>query len=268
MNYNNLNNLIWLPLAALSVTLLAFFLKALVTRRLILKECRATEEWVRSIVRTIERITESTSGRCTIRELRQMLAARVEKSDQVVQLLVESPGAALDAQVLRIDRLVQKSYGGDLSHSVYTVGNLAVVAGIAVTATKIVTALTQMDNADPARISAVIGHGLVSTVIGATLLCLANLLNWLVIDGPVEQITGTLTQATCVIADACLLDTPAITHRAASVASAGNTGPVTSVDSGRSKVHRPECTPRPPTPRVAQSDHAANANGDHPYAPL
>lgn len=202
MNYSNLSYLIWIPLIALSVTLLAYFFQALATRRCILKECRIIERLAERIVYNTEKIAESTSGRLTIREFRQKLEARSDKRDPVLQLLIKSVGTPVDVQLSRIDSLIHRAFGGALSDSIHTIGNLAVLVALAVTSTKILWALIQMGDADPKATTAVIGHGLLSTVAGATLAALATLLNWLIVDRAVKKIHYVLTNAVELVGDA------------------------------------------------------------------
>jgi len=204
---NILSHLIWFPLIVLSTTLLAFFLQALSTCRRIASECEAIEVFRQRMAAEIKGLAESKRGRFSIGELRERLGARFDATDPVINLLIESPGSPVQVLDCRIDSIVHRSFGGRLSSSIRTLGNLSVLIALALTSTKILMAMFQMGDADPKSTTAIIAQGLISTVGGATLAAMATLINWLVLDDPVARIHHALTTAVHRLSDTHRLNT-------------------------------------------------------------
>ncbi len=263
---NGFSYLIWLPLAALSTTLLAFAFQALATRRRISKECRAIQRHGEWIATTIEKTAEITHGRLSIRDFRKRIATHSAKCDPVFQLLIESVGAPADTQARRIDSLVHRAFGGTLSASIRTLGNLSVLVALGVTSTKILMSLIQMGNADPKTTTAMIGHGLLSTVAGATLAALALLLNWLILDSSLERIHDVLTTTVQRGDDAFRVHTqpaavPSFLPMRADVSAPRSTRAAT-----LPRLSSVECLGRAPVPSAPLPRNSGNGNGDRPHA--
>src|SRR5258706_5143933 len=104
----NFNCLVWLPLIALSITLIACFFQAVAMRRRIARKCIEIERFAERIIWNIQKLARVAHGELSLLDVRKNLTAQSAQHDPVLQLLIESAGMPTAAQSIRVDSMVHR----------------------------------------------------------------------------------------------------------------------------------------------------------------